>query len=69
MQWTATEQELKRMHRAGWSTGELQLSDGTWFVSGTNGKNVIDARAATQTEAWRQAAQAKLMGMLSAREG
>jgi hypothetical protein len=42
-----------RLHRAGWSMGDARLDYGTWFVSGTNGENDIEARAATQGEAWR----------------
>ena len=49
--------------------GDTQLDDGLWFVCGTNGENVIEAKVATQTEAWRQATeQAMMLGMLWARE-
>jgi hypothetical protein len=37
----------------------------TWWVSGTNGENRIEASAATQSEAWLQAVeQARTLGML-----
>jgi hypothetical protein len=43
-----------RLHRAGWSIGEVGTSSG-WLVAGTNGENVIDATATTQAEVWRLA--------------
>lgn len=57
------------LRRAGWSMGDTQLDDGTWFVNGTNGENVTEARAATHAKAWREATeQARMLGMLWARE-
>jgi hypothetical protein len=47
------------LHRAGWSVGDARIitADGpAWWVSGTNGENRIEARAATQSGAWLQAA-------------
>ena len=53
-----------RLKRSGWSMGDVRTSTG-WLVSGTNGENVIEARAATQAEAWHQAClQAEAVGML-----
>jgi hypothetical protein len=55
------------LHRAGWSVGDVLLltDDGpVWLVTGANGENSIEARAATQAEAWhRAAAQARSLGM------
>jgi hypothetical protein len=57
-----------RLHRAGWSVGEVRIATATgpaWLVSGSNGENRIDGRGATQSEAWSQAvAQAGAQGML-----
>jgi hypothetical protein len=57
-----------RLHRAGWSVGEVRIATATGparLVSGSNGENRIDARGATQGEAWSQAvAQARALGML-----
>jgi hypothetical protein len=54
-----------RLHRAGWSMGELLTSAG-WIVSGTNGENMIEARGRTQSEAWQRACeQARSVGMLA----
>jgi hypothetical protein len=61
---TVVDECADRLRRAGRSMGDTQLDDGTWFVSGSNGENVIEARAATQSEAWREAAeQASTLGM------
>jgi hypothetical protein len=40
-----------RLHRAGWSLGEVCTSDG-WQVDGTNGENRFVARGGSQAEAW-----------------
>jgi hypothetical protein len=57
-----------RLHRAGWSVGEVRIATPggpAWLVTGTNGENVIEGRAATQTEAWESACrQAEGIGML-----
>jgi hypothetical protein len=48
------------LYAAGWSVGELPLltADGSaWLVTGANGENVIEARAATQAEAWHRAVE------------
>ncbi len=60
------DESADRLRRAGWSCGDVGLAGG-WLVTGTNGENVIEARAATQALAWWQACElARLMGMLSA---
>jgi hypothetical protein len=54
-----------RLRRAGWSLGETACGP-TWLVDGTNGENVILARAGTQLGAWRLAmAQAAAVGMVA----
>jgi hypothetical protein len=45
------DQSLDRLHRAGWSVGEIATAAG-WVVTGTNGENALDARGRTQAEAW-----------------
>jgi hypothetical protein len=57
-----------RLHRAGWSVGDVRLltAEGpAWWVSGTNGENALNARGRTQAEAWHNAClQARALGML-----
>jgi hypothetical protein len=54
----------ERLHRAGWSIGEVGTSSG-WLVTGTNGENTIVAAAPTLPGAWRLACeQAAAVGML-----
>ena len=60
---------LDRLHRAGWSIGDVAYHDGAgglvWLVSGSNGENLIRAEGATRDEAWDQAVeQARALGML-----
>jgi hypothetical protein len=56
------------LHAAGWSVGDVPQwtpAGPAWLVTGANGENVIEARAATQAEAWHKAAeQARSLGML-----
>jgi hypothetical protein len=58
----------ERLHRAGWSVGEVRIATATgpvWLVSASNGENRIDARGVTQSEAWSQTvAQARALRML-----
>jgi hypothetical protein len=55
----------ERLHRAGWSIGEVGTTRG-WLVTGSNGENVIRAVVRALAEAWRQACeQAGALGMLS----
>jgi hypothetical protein len=62
---TTVDYYADRLRRAGWSTGDACLDDGTWLVTGTNGENAIRARAGSQIDAWQNAAgQARLMGIL-----
>jgi hypothetical protein len=57
-----------RLHRAGWSCGDVATAGG-WVVSGTNGKNRIEGKAATQALTWRRAVEAaRSVGMVG-REG
>ena len=46
----------ERLHRAGWSVGDVGTSRG-WLVTGTNGENIIRAAAPTLAEAWRLASE------------
>jgi hypothetical protein len=58
-----------RLHRAGWSMGELLTAAG-WLVTGSNGENVIEAFGSTQSEAWQRACeQARAVGMLARKRG
>jgi hypothetical protein len=53
-----------RLHRAGWSVGEIATAL-AWVITGTNGENILEARAASQSEAWwRACEQARAVGML-----
>jgi hypothetical protein len=56
------------LHAAGWSVGDLLLLTDNgpgWLVTGTNEENVIEARTATQAEAWYMAVeQARTLGVL-----
>jgi hypothetical protein len=63
-----------RLHRAGWSLGEIAFGPRgaeVWPVDGQNGENRLLARGRTQSEAWWHAClQAREAGMLApAREG
>jgi hypothetical protein len=60
---------LSRLHRAGWSIGDVAFRDDegrlVWLVSGSNGENLIRAEGATRDEAWGRAIdQARALGML-----
>jgi hypothetical protein len=60
---------LDRLHRAGWSIGEVGTATG-WLVIGTNGENSVKAAGRTQTEAWWNACQqAQAVGMLAPPRG
>src|SRR5205823_10851704 len=62
------DESRRRLHRAGWSVGEYAAGVGggeRWHILGFNGENVLDAKAATQSEAWHRAcSQAGALGML-----
>ena len=64
-----SDESFCRLHGSGWSIGETAVHGPAgivWIVSGTNGENVIEARGASQTEAWARAVeQARAVGMLS----
>jgi hypothetical protein len=62
----SVDESLDRLHRAGWSVGEAGTATGS-LVLGTNGENLLEARGASQTEAWWRAyEQARAVGMLAA---
>ena len=65
------EQSFARLHRAGWSVGDVRIltvKGLRWLVTGTNGENAVSARGATQAEAWHRACQqAEAAGMLGRR--
>jgi hypothetical protein len=63
------DEALDRLHRAGWSIGDVAFRDGAggllWIVSGSNGENLIRAEGATRSEAWiRAVEQARSLGMI-----
>jgi hypothetical protein len=61
----SSDESFGRLQRAGWSVGEVRLTDGAWLVSGSNGENRIAARGRSQAEAWWKACeQAVAVGML-----
>ena len=59
---------LARLHRAGWSVGDVRLltaSGPLWLVTGTRGKHFIRAERRTQTESWQNACElAAAVGLL-----
>jgi hypothetical protein len=64
----SSDESFALLHAAGGPWGELPLltDDGpVWLVTGTNWENVVEARTATQAEAWHRAAKrARSLGML-----
>jgi hypothetical protein len=62
-----SDSSFARLHAAGWTVGDVAVhgkSGLVWIVSGRNGENRIEARGATQDEAWRNAVmQAEVVGM------
>jgi hypothetical protein len=62
-----SDESFARLHAAGWSVGDVAALTDTgqvWIVSGTNGENRIEARGASQDEAWHNAVlQAEAGGM------
>jgi hypothetical protein len=65
----SVDESFARLQRSGWSVGDVAVytAEGPrWLVTGTNGENHIEARGATQAEAWRRACeQAAAVGMLA----
>jgi hypothetical protein len=62
-------QALARLHRAGWSIGDVASRDGagrlSWIVWGSNGEDLIRAEGSTRDEAWGRAVEwARGLGML-----
>jgi hypothetical protein len=67
MPYPTPDESLSRLHRAGWSVGEMATASG-WCISGSNGENAILARGGSQAEAWQRAVeQAQAVGMASYR--
>jgi hypothetical protein len=64
---TGSDESFSRLHAAGWTVGDVAVhgeSGAVWVVTGTNGENCIEARGASQDEAWRNAVlQAEAVGM------
>ena len=62
-----SDESFARLHAAGWTVGDVAVHGETglvWVVSGANGENRIEARGASQDEAWRNAVlQAEAVGM------
>src|SRR5262245_65229773 len=62
------DESFARLHRAGWSVGDVRIlaAEGpAWLVTGSNGENAMSARGRTQAEAWHLAClQAEAAGML-----
>jgi hypothetical protein len=65
------DESFARLHRAGWSVGDVRIltvEGPAWLVSGHNGENAVSARGATQSVAWHRACQqAEAAGMLRRR--
>jgi hypothetical protein len=64
-----SDEALARLHRAGWSIGDIAAHDGagglSWLVWGSNDENLIRSEGATRDEAWdRVVEQARALGML-----
>jgi hypothetical protein len=64
----SSDESFTLLHVAGWPVGDVPLfspAGPAWLVTGADGENVIETRAATQAEAWQRAAeQARSLGML-----
>jgi hypothetical protein len=64
---SSSDQSFDCLHKAGWTVGDVAAHTSAgevWIVTGTNGENRIEARGATQDEAWHNAVlQAEAMGM------
>ena len=62
-----SDDSFARLHAAGWTVGDVAVhgeSGLMWLVTRTNGENRIEARGASQDEAWHNAVlQAEAMGM------
>jgi hypothetical protein len=66
----STEDSRGRLHRAGWTVGEVSTAGGQVLVTGTNGENVLSATGGTADEAWhRECGQAAAVGMLAPPRG
>jgi hypothetical protein len=64
-----SDEALARLHRAGWSIGDVAFHNGagglSFLVWGSNGENLSRAEGATRDEAWGRAVeQARMLGML-----
>ena len=69
----AVDESLDRLRRAGWSVGDTAFGPEhalVWYVSGSNGENLIDAHGGSRAEAyWRACLQAREFGMLAPTNG
>jgi hypothetical protein len=65
----SVDESFGRLQRAGWTAGDLAVHTAggpRWLVTGTSGENRVEARGATQAEAWHRACeQAAAVGMLA----
>ena len=63
-----SDESFGRLQRAGWNVGDVAVhgaDDIRWLVTGTNGENRIEAKGATQAEAWwRAVQQAEAVGIV-----
>jgi hypothetical protein len=63
--YSSVDESLDRLHRAGWSVGDYGTAT-RWFVSGSNGENLLYAEGRARDEAWwRAGEQAAAVGMLA----
>lgn len=59
------DRSAERLHRSGWSCGDIKFASGRWLVSGRNGENELCVVGDSQADAWFRACQfAESIGML-----
>ena len=69
MNYPSVDESYDRLHRAGWSVGDVGTAT-AWIVSGTNGENMVYTEGKTRAEAWYKATlQAEAVGMLAKPKG
>jgi hypothetical protein len=63
------DESFARLQRSGWTVGDVAVHTAQgprWLVTGANGETLVEARGATQAEAWHRACQqAAAVGMLA----
>jgi hypothetical protein len=65
MNYPTVDESLDRLHRAGWSIGDVATAT-RWVVTGQNGENLLQAEGTSRAEAyWRACVQARALGMLA----